>query len=213
MPKDVAKTKGGYIALRNDASDGKPGTSKQSRNSNNIESKLKEIKGQKPHFTNLAGCLTDLVTPVTPVTAKVMTNKTKNTEMNPADQNSDDDAEDQGDYGGAGKSAVAGAADADAEQKSTLFADTMAFVVQPDGSHKVLTSRDPVSEEEQNAPMREIIVGDGVLVILTGDNGEVVYRPDDSVIIDVEDSRVFVVGAQENDVTYIEDDDGTGMEE
>lgn len=52
------------------------------------------------------------------------------------------------------------------------------------------------------APMREIRVEDGELVILAGDDG-VYHRPDDAVILEAEDDRIYVVGALERNVRYV----------
>ncbi|KAI8033970.1 hypothetical protein M5D96_013302 [Drosophila gunungcola] len=57
---------------------------------------------------------------------------------------------------------------------------------------------DSAYKEEQRVDMHEIVIEDGEIILLTGGNGEVVYNPEDTVAIDISDSRVFVVDAQES---------------
>jgi len=76
------------------------------------------------------------------------------------------------------------------------------FVMQPDGSHECYTGVSPITENEP--AVHEIRIDDGDLVILTGGNGEIVYHPEDTVAIDINDSRVFVVDAQESGDSFVQ---------
>ncbi|KMZ08310.1 uncharacterized protein Dsimw501_GD24590 [Drosophila simulans] len=88
------------------------------------------------------------------------------------------------------------------QMDAQIYTETLSFVQQQDGSHEVYATCDLVTDEQQMAPMREISVADGELVILAGDDG-VYHRPNDAVLLEADDNRIFVVGAMEANVRYV----------
>ncbi|XP_023035240.1 uncharacterized protein LOC111519316 isoform X2 [Drosophila willistoni] len=66
------------------------------------------------------------------------------------------------------------------------------FWRQPDGSYDMITLEEPFTEQE--IAVREILMEDGPLIVLTGSNGEIYYNPEDTVTLDIDDdARVFLI--------------------
>ncbi|XP_016986536.1 uncharacterized protein LOC108049752 [Drosophila rhopaloa] len=179
-----------------------------------IANKLKDIKEQKSHFNEIASSLENLVTPVN---SKNMTKNTSDTDSKASQVTKDGERPAKTNYvlddERPSTSAAARLNNArimmstkDESMDELVYVDSEAnvFVMQPDDNHEFYTENPPTSEEEPNLAMREIVIDDGELIILTGGNGEMVYYPEDTVAIDISDSRVFVVDARDNEVCLME---------
>ncbi|XP_037724014.1 uncharacterized protein LOC119556168 [Drosophila subpulchrella] len=188
---------------------GKPGLSKSSMRSqrndaDQIDKKLREIKDQKAHFNEMTGSLESLVTPVN---SKTLT-KSEKKQDSPDKQALTLDDLPSGSAASISQS-VGQSAVAQPEKEVTteeISIDPVAnmFVMQPDGTHECYAGESPITPNEQVPGMREVRINDGELIILTGGNGEIVYHPEDTVAIDINDSRVFVVDAQESGVSFVQ---------
>ncbi|XP_070074920.1 uncharacterized protein [Drosophila takahashii] len=168
----------------------------QRSESDPIDTKLKEIKDQKTFFNDMVQDLQNLVTPVN---AQTMT-KNSNNKKEQESQISDPPT--------AAGNETPRPIDHDktTDDNNFIQVDNTAnkFVIQADGTHQFYTEDSPITEEQQMAAMREILIEDGELIILTGGNGEVVYNPEDTVAIDVNDSRIFILDAQESEISFVQ---------
>ncbi|XP_016949384.1 uncharacterized protein LOC108024115 [Drosophila biarmipes] len=182
----------------------KPGLSNGSMRSQRgdaepIDKKLKEIKDQKAHFNEMVGSLESLVTPVN---SKTLTKSMKKGDA-PEKKNL---IVDKLPFSSGPKISPSASAEAKAEATEEIAIDPVAnmFVMQPDGTHECYAGEVPVAESQQVPAMREIRIDDGERIILTGGNGQVVYHPEDTVAIDIDDARVFVFDAQESGVSFVQ---------
>ncbi|KAH8281290.1 hypothetical protein KR018_008280 [Drosophila ironensis] len=79
------------------------------------------------------------------------------------------------------------------------------YLMQPDGSYKQYNTSEPMTPEMQPKRFREIGLEDGPLIILTGGDGHMYYNAEDTVSIDIEDSPVYILDAEESAMNYVED--------
>ncbi|KAH8366576.1 hypothetical protein KR084_004567 [Drosophila pseudotakahashii] len=187
-----------------------PGISKNSlqlqrSESEPIDKKLKDIKEQKAHFNEMVQSLQNLVTPVT---AKTMTKRSNKMMQQDSQTSIPDNMPSAGDAERTESTQLPNSSvqDETYAYESIVNVDSTAniFVMQVDGTHELYTEHSPITEEQQITTMREILVDDGELIILTGSNGDLVYNPADTVAIDINDLHLFVVDAQESLVSFVD---------
>ncbi|XP_017064711.1 uncharacterized protein LOC108103664 isoform X2 [Drosophila eugracilis] len=171
-----------------------------------IEKKLKEIKEKMANITEIIGGHHDLVTFVDTETL-TKTVKTFGGFIEKKGIVKDDEKPSTSAAANAFKTSPQLTKNKKPDEQIFVSPVAKMFVLRPDGTHDIVTGHSPLAEPEQVGNMREITTEDGSLIILTGGNGEVVYHPEDTVAIDITDSRVFILDAKENGVTFVEKPD------
>ncbi|XP_017112681.1 uncharacterized protein LOC108136193 [Drosophila elegans] len=174
-----------------------------------IAKKLNEINEQKSHANEIAKVLEYLVShtnsksmPLTVSDQELRENVVTDAAENSEKPNYSQDEEKPSESAAArmiNDEAINPAKDENDNELIYVDSEVNMFILQPDGNHELYTVHPPKYKEEQRVDMHEIVIEDGEIILLTGGNGEVVYNPDDTVAIDISDSRIFVVDAQESE--------------